>query len=125
MQPARDTGGQRDLLAKPFGQSLGKLHDGNERQLCGSLGWRSVLWKQVGEVRISVDRAKRVAHAHVGVAFGEGGTRDPRRMLEQEEVDVAQPEVLDGLVEGLQSRTVGVGAVVELAGDEDIAAVEP
>lgn len=63
------------------GQSLSKLHHGNERQLRRGLSWRAVLRKEVGEVGIGEEWAKRVTHAHIGIAFGEGGTRDPRRLV--------------------------------------------
>lgn len=44
--------------------------------------------------------------------------------MDEEEVQVVQPDLLHRALEGVEGVVVRVGAVVQLAGDEDVAPVE-
>ena len=55
------------------GQAFGELHHGNEGQLGRGFRRLAGLRKQVRELGIDVDGTKGVAHAHIRIAFREGG----------------------------------------------------
>lgn len=63
------------------GETLGKLHDGDQRQSPGRHRWLSTLGKQMSEVLVLKDRSQRVSHGHVGCALWEGSLGDTSGLL--------------------------------------------
>jgi len=58
------------------GEAFGELHDGHQGEVRGRFGRLTILREERNERRITVDGAEGIAHAQVGVAFGESGVGD-------------------------------------------------
>ena len=62
-------------------ETLGELHHGDEGELGWGVGGLTGRGKELGKLGIGVNRAERLAHAHVGIALGKGGTRNLNGVL--------------------------------------------